>query len=165
MESITDLLGDMGVVHQTLMFDELKVEERLRWDDKTNMIQGVCQEHGKVASLEYTLWHEVDLLFDMLEQEKVHFSTNVCKIIKHLILDNQTDYSYRRWLERLGSSVKTIGFIVHYQSLSLASVDVRVGVSMQSCLRLFSKEAKPQISEQFASLLMASCIVDNLWLF
>lgn len=77
--SIADLLGDTNIVHQILMFDELKVEERLRWDDKTNMIQGVCREHGKVASLEYTSRHEVDLLFDMLEQEEVHFSTNVRK--------------------------------------------------------------------------------------
>jgi len=77
VDSIADLLGDTRVVHQILMFDELKVEERLHWDDKTNMIQGVCREHGKVASLEYTSRHEVDLLFDMLEQEKVHFSTNV----------------------------------------------------------------------------------------
>jgi len=79
--SIADLLRDTSLVHQILMFDELKVEERLRWDDKTNMIQGVCREHGKVASLEYTSRHEVDLLFDMLEQEEVHFSTNVREII------------------------------------------------------------------------------------
>lgn len=87
VDSIAELLGDKSVVHQIVMFDELKVEERLRWDDKTNMIQGICREHGKAASLEYTSRHEVDLLFNMLEQDKVHFSTNVrCIDVIDLIL-------------------------------------------------------------------------------
>jgi len=45
------------------MFDELKIEEWPWWDDKSNNILGVCREHSKNASLQYTSKDEVDLLF------------------------------------------------------------------------------------------------------
>jgi hypothetical protein len=66
------------VVHQVLMFDEIKVEERPRWDDKSNNIIGVCREHSKNASLQYTSKDEVDLLFSQILDEKVHLASNVC---------------------------------------------------------------------------------------
>jgi len=28
------------------MFDELAVEKRPQWDDKSNKVLGVCREHG-----------------------------------------------------------------------------------------------------------------------
>lgn len=76
---IKDVLkSNPGVVHQVLMFDEIKVEERPRWDDKTNNIIGVCREHSKNASLQYTSKDEVDLLLAQINDEKVHLATNVC---------------------------------------------------------------------------------------
>ena len=37
-----------------LMFDELAIEKRPRWDDKSNKFLGMCHEHGHVTSLEFT---------------------------------------------------------------------------------------------------------------
>jgi hypothetical protein len=36
------------------MFDELAIEKRPRWDDKSNKFLGVCCEHGHATSLEFT---------------------------------------------------------------------------------------------------------------
>lgn len=74
---IQDALKASRVVHQVLMFDELKIEEWPRWDDKSNNILGVCREHGKNASLQYTSKDEVDLLFSQIAEDKVHLATNV----------------------------------------------------------------------------------------
>jgi len=75
---IEGVLKASHVVHQVLMFDEIKVEERPRWDDKSNNIIGVCREHSKNASLQYTSKDEVDLLFSQIIDEKVHLVSNVC---------------------------------------------------------------------------------------
>ena len=76
---IKDVLkSNPGVVHQVLMFDEIKVEEHPRWDDKTNNIIGVCREHSKNASLQYTSKDEVDFLLAQINNKKVHLTTNVC---------------------------------------------------------------------------------------
>ncbi len=34
----------------SLPIDEIKIQERLRWDAKTNMILGTCREHGSKRS-------------------------------------------------------------------------------------------------------------------
>lgn len=75
---IKDVLKTSYIMHQVLMFDELKVEEHPRWDDKSNNIIGVCREHSKHASLQYTSKDEVDLLFSQIIDGKVHLASNVC---------------------------------------------------------------------------------------
>lgn len=37
-----DPLETPHIVHVVLMLDEIALEKRLRWDDKTNMILGIC---------------------------------------------------------------------------------------------------------------------------
>ncbi|KAJ7801774.1 hypothetical protein B0H14DRAFT_3489180 [Mycena olivaceomarginata] len=39
------------IVHRVLMLDEIAVEKRARWDNKTNMILGACREHSEKAGL------------------------------------------------------------------------------------------------------------------
>jgi hypothetical protein len=76
-ETLSDVLSHKGIVHQVLMLDELKVEERPRFDDESNKIIGLCREHGRVTSLEYNSEKEVDLLLDAIEHSKVHLATEV----------------------------------------------------------------------------------------
>ena len=76
-ESISDILQHERVVHQVLMLDELKVEERPRFDDESNNIIGPCREHGKRTSLEYNSEKEVDLLLDAIQKGEVHLATEV----------------------------------------------------------------------------------------
>ena len=41
------------VIWMTMPIDEFKIQEHLRWDSRTNMILGVCREHGTKCSLEF----------------------------------------------------------------------------------------------------------------
>ena len=68
-----------GVVMQV---DELKIQERLRWDPTSNQILGVCQEHTSDCqyplSLEFRAMHQADALLSGLQSNKVHLATEVC---------------------------------------------------------------------------------------
>ena len=66
------------IVHQVLIFDELKVEERPRYDEKSNKIVGICREHAKNTSLEYASEREVQLLLESVKKGVVHLAVDVC---------------------------------------------------------------------------------------
>ncbi|KAF7420950.1 hypothetical protein PC9H_011469 [Pleurotus ostreatus] len=68
-------MEEKQVVFQVLMFDELKLEERPQWEDATNMVPGVCREHGWKTSLELCTEKEVDLLFEAIKAGDVHLAT------------------------------------------------------------------------------------------
>lgn len=76
-ESMYGLLESHHVVHQILMLDEIKTEERPRFDDDTNKILGICREHGKKTSLEFTSEKEVDLLLECVNKGEVHLAVEV----------------------------------------------------------------------------------------
>jgi len=100
MKPITEIISvgaqseSAGVaMHQVLMFDEIKVEERPRWDDRTNYIQGVCREHGRPASLLYTSNLEVDHIFEQIADGSVHLASNV-SVINHIFTSNTYDQNF-----------------------------------------------------------------------
>ena len=68
-----------GMVMQV---DELKIQERLRWDPTSNQILGVCREHTSDGeyplSLEFRAMHQADALLSGLQSNKVHLATEVC---------------------------------------------------------------------------------------
>ena len=74
------------IVHQVLMFNEIKVEEQPRWDDRSNNIIGVCQEHSKNTSLQYTSKDKVDLLLPQILDEKVNLASNVSIFLSGIVL-------------------------------------------------------------------------------
>ncbi|KAF8218771.1 hypothetical protein L208DRAFT_1347624 [Tricholoma matsutake] len=76
-ESIHDLLQGHCVVHQILMLDKLKTEERLHHDDKTNKILGACCEHEHRTSLEFNSDKEVELLISSINKGEVHLAVEV----------------------------------------------------------------------------------------
>lgn len=76
-KDIAEILNSHATVHQVLMLDELKVEERPRWDDKSNMILGVCWEHGNAISLSYTSKEEAKMLLQAIEKKEVHLAVEV----------------------------------------------------------------------------------------
>jgi len=65
------------VRHQVLMLDEIAIEKRPRWDDRTNMILGVCREHSKAIPLEFNTEKELDLLCDGLDNGSIHLASEV----------------------------------------------------------------------------------------
>ena len=76
-ETLYELLDRHRVVHQVFMLDELKTEERPRLDDESNKIIGVCREHGKKTSLEFTCEQEVNLLLECVDKGDVHLAVEV----------------------------------------------------------------------------------------
>ena len=64
-------------MHQVLILDELKVEERPRFNNKSNKIVGPCREHGKKTSLEYNSEKEVELLLDAIKKGDVHLAIEI----------------------------------------------------------------------------------------
>jgi hypothetical protein len=59
------------------MFDELAIEKRPRWDDKSNKFLGVCCEHGHATSLEFMSEDDLVILWEELESGKIHLSHEV----------------------------------------------------------------------------------------
>lgn len=60
-----------------LMFDELKVEETVRWNPHSNKVQGICREHGHVCSLDFCDIDDVHTLCDAVKQGTVHLAKEV----------------------------------------------------------------------------------------
>ncbi|KAF8889386.1 hypothetical protein BD779DRAFT_1611119 [Infundibulicybe gibba] len=69
-----DTLENIGYV---LMIDEIKTESRLRWDDKTNKILGLCREHSQNLGVDFCSIDDVRALLDALDSKEVHFASEV----------------------------------------------------------------------------------------
>ncbi|KAH8976674.1 hypothetical protein EDB86DRAFT_2820901, partial [Lactarius hatsudake] len=67
--------GRLQVVHQVIMFDELTIEQRVRWDDSTNKFLGICREHGHEIPLEFTSERELNILCDAISDNMVHLAS------------------------------------------------------------------------------------------
>ena len=65
------------IIHQILMFDEIAVEKRPRWDDRTNMFLGLCREHCNTISPEFCTEQDLDILTESLNSGKVHLAPEV----------------------------------------------------------------------------------------
>jgi hypothetical protein len=77
-EGILDMMkASRNLLHGILMFDELAIEKRPRWDDKSNKFLGVCREHGHATSLEFTSEDDLVILREELESGKIHLSHEV----------------------------------------------------------------------------------------
>ena len=76
-ETLYELLDRHRVVHQVFMLDELKTEERPRLDNGSNKIIGICREHGKNTSLEFTSEKEVNLLLECIDKGEAHLAVEV----------------------------------------------------------------------------------------
>jgi len=65
-KAICELLGAtmQNMLHAMIMFDEILVERCPHWDDKTNKILGVCQEHGQETNLEFTSEEDLQMLWE-----------------------------------------------------------------------------------------------------
>lgn len=60
-----------------LMADEIKIESRLRWDSRTNMILGVCREHTANLSMEFRTISQPDAIIRGINKKECHFASEV----------------------------------------------------------------------------------------
>ena len=63
------------IIGMTMPIDEIKLQERLRWDPRTNMILGVCREHGGECVLEFCTMDQANHLVANLVSERVHMAS------------------------------------------------------------------------------------------
>ncbi|KAG2123473.1 hypothetical protein DEU56DRAFT_717092, partial [Suillus clintonianus] len=80
----------------TIFADEIKVEERLRWDSAENKIIGVCREHGHSVSLDFVSIAEADAVLAALidvtvpEERRVHLSSEATVIAARILSPDST---------------------------------------------------------------------------
>lgn len=63
----------------SLSIDEIKIQERLRWEASTNMILGLCREHCSGFALEFRSMQQAELIDEGLKATPpcVHLATEV----------------------------------------------------------------------------------------
>ena len=78
-KAICDILGKPTHkrLHAVIMFDEVSIEARPRWDDKTNKFLGMCREHGRDTSLEFTSEEDLRALWEEVQCGKIHLAHEV----------------------------------------------------------------------------------------
>ncbi|KAJ6523229.1 hypothetical protein DFH09DRAFT_937986, partial [Mycena vulgaris] len=67
--------GPPTIIHRVLMMDEIAVEQRPRWDDKTNMILGACRECSHKVSLELNTAADLEVFFNALDDGDIHLAS------------------------------------------------------------------------------------------
>ena len=75
-----DSSSSCEIKHQVFVLDELAIEKQPRWDDRTNMFLGACQEHGDKVPLEFISEKELDLFCGALDNGDIHAACEVCTI-------------------------------------------------------------------------------------
>jgi len=60
------------------MVDEIKVEERLRWDPVTNRILGLCREHTQHLSLDFCSFDDAKATLQAVLEGNSHYAKEVC---------------------------------------------------------------------------------------
>ncbi|KAJ6575868.1 hypothetical protein B0H10DRAFT_1963723 [Mycena sp. CBHHK59/15] len=59
--------GPPVIIHCVLMMDKIAVEQRPRWDNKTDMILGACWECSHKVSLEFNMVADPEVFFNALD--------------------------------------------------------------------------------------------------
>ncbi|KAJ7737509.1 hypothetical protein B0H16DRAFT_1762357 [Mycena metata] len=67
--------GPRIIVHRVLMLDEIAVEQRPRWDDKTNKILGACRECSHKVSLDLNTAADLEVFFAALDDGDIHLAS------------------------------------------------------------------------------------------
>ncbi|KAG6818758.1 hypothetical protein H0H93_002077, partial [Arthromyces matolae] len=81
------------VFGMVMQIDEIKIQERLRWEPNTNMILGICREHGQRCALEFRSMFQADILLESLQSERVHLASEATVIAFSLLTEDPQDYS------------------------------------------------------------------------
>ncbi|KAF8164425.1 hypothetical protein BJ912DRAFT_801995, partial [Pholiota molesta] len=83
---------DQPIYGMSIQYDELKVQERLRWDPCTNNILGLCREHSKPYALEFRSMDQTDAIAEALRQKEVHLATEVTVIGSSILCEMPHKY-------------------------------------------------------------------------
>ncbi|KAE9394828.1 hypothetical protein BT96DRAFT_998151 [Gymnopus androsaceus JB14] len=87
--------ADTPIMGMGISIDEVKIEERLRWEPLTNMILGVCQEHGHACNLEFRSIVEVKAILVNLREDVVHLASEATVMAVTLLNGQPKEYAAR----------------------------------------------------------------------
>ncbi|KAF7970084.1 hypothetical protein HWV62_25070 [Athelia sp. TMB] len=82
-------------IGMTMPIDEIKLQERLRWDPHSNMILGICREHGHECVLEFRSMTQAEDVVEKLISKKIHFAAEATVIAACLLTDDAKQYNAR----------------------------------------------------------------------
>ncbi|KAF9473694.1 hypothetical protein BDN70DRAFT_816863 [Pholiota conissans] len=83
---------DQPTFGMSIQYDELKVQERLRWDPRSNYILGVCREHGKGCALQFRSIAQADTIAEALKDKRIHLATEVTVIGSSILCSEPQKY-------------------------------------------------------------------------
>jgi hypothetical protein len=86
-----------STVHQVLMLDEIAIERRARYDDQTNKVVGVCQQHGYKVPLDLETEKDLEVLCEGLKSGKAHLAGEVCCLFLLLLSVPDVWLTRRLW--------------------------------------------------------------------
>ncbi|KAJ7921863.1 hypothetical protein B0H13DRAFT_1604186 [Mycena leptocephala] len=87
--------GVPRIVHQILMLDEIATEKRARYDDRTNMVVGICRQHGDKLPLELQTEDDLNILCAGLKEGKAHLAGEATVAALGILSSNPREYSAR----------------------------------------------------------------------
>ena len=79
--NFTSISENVHIVGMSLGIDEMKIQEHLQWDPRTNMILEVCREHSHQCTLEFRSLAQADMLLECLKRKVIHLVTEVSPCI------------------------------------------------------------------------------------
>ncbi|KAJ7717383.1 hypothetical protein B0H16DRAFT_1338120, partial [Mycena metata] len=91
----TQAVSEVRVVHQVLMLDEIATEKRVRYDDRTNKVVGVCRQHGHKVPLELNSEDDLEVLCDGLKNGDAHLGREATVAAFGALSANPREYSAR----------------------------------------------------------------------
>lgn len=77
--AVTGPQGQQVVYGASVSSDELKIQERLRWEAFLNTILGLCREHSSGLCLDFCSLRQADVVLEALKAvpQRVHFASEV----------------------------------------------------------------------------------------
>ncbi|KAI0026716.1 hypothetical protein K488DRAFT_64965 [Vararia minispora EC-137] len=82
-------------MHAELMYDEIAVERRPRYEERSNRILGTCREHEHVGGREFSSLDDLDQLANDINCHDVHYAHEATVGAIGLLTDNPHLYSAR----------------------------------------------------------------------
>ena len=127
-KGIGSIIAEKRVLHQVLMFDEISVEKRPRYDEKTNKFLGLCREHIQNTTSDFNSKEDLETLLDDLDNGVVHLGSEVSNhdVSKYTTTNVGLIILNRQPLEQLAFLHMTNNFILHALLLCQVLVSVRM---------------------------------------
>ncbi|KAK6984705.1 hypothetical protein R3P38DRAFT_2806315 [Favolaschia claudopus] len=82
-------------MHRVVMLDEIAVEQRPRWDDKTNNILGACRECSNRVSFQLNTAADLEVFFNALDDGDIHLASEATVVAFGVLDKDPRVYSPR----------------------------------------------------------------------